>query len=98
MGAMLVGDTIYISKELSRAITKRERKVLLAHEISHYYHKDHIKNFFLRILSWFSLKTADKIKCNIEARADREAIQRTKDPQAFKTLLYKLKREGTWIC
>lgn len=92
MGATLKGDTIYISNELLRVLTQRERRVLLAHEISHWKHKDSIKIFFINILFIIDPLVAYFLKRRIEMRADKEAILKTKDCDAFITLLDKLNR------
>jgi Zn-dependent protease with chaperone function len=43
MGATLWCDKIYISKDLSVRLSPRERRVLLAHELAHYYAKDRLR-------------------------------------------------------
>ena len=94
MGSTVIGDTIFISKDLSERINQRERKVLLAHELSHYFHRDWIKMLLIKPLELIAPKIADKIKCNIEIRADKEAIIKTRDPRAYLSLLDKLERKG----
>jgi len=55
MGATVWCDTIYISKDLSSKITQRERKVLLAHELAHYYRKDRLR--ILGVMIGYALLT-----------------------------------------
>uniref|UniRef100_A0A6H1ZF67 Putative peptidase n=1 Tax=viral metagenome TaxID=1070528 RepID=A0A6H1ZF67_9ZZZZ len=94
MGATVIGKTIYISKDLAAKLTPRERKVLLAHELSHWKHRDYIKMFFIKLLGLINPNTANSMRCAIEIRADKEAILKTKDVKAFKALLLKLNRDG----
>jgi len=94
MGAILLGNKIFISKGLSDRLSDRERKVLLAHEISHYKNKDIVKMFFIKVLLFFLPSVINNIKRKIEIRADMDAIEKTKDVEAYKSLLNKLTRDG----
>lgn len=94
MGATIKGDTIYISKDLLAKITLEERKIILAHEISHWQHKDNIKLIFIKFMFFFMPPVINYFKRKFEMRADREAIKRTKDINSFVSLLEKLKRNS----
>ncbi len=93
MGATYKGDTIYISKDLAAKLTPQERKVLLAHEIAHWKHKDHI---WLGLAKLFLPMFANRIKLYLETRADKWAINKTKDPSACLSLIEKLNRDNTY--
>lgn len=90
----MIGDEIFISRKLLRILTPRERKVLLAHEVSHWQHKDNIKMFFIKTLLFMFPYVINYLQRQMEIRADREAIEKTKDIEAFKTLLSKLHRSS----
>lgn len=96
MGARLVGNTIWIHKELLKKITPDERKILLAHEISHYQNKDNIKMLLLKPMEKMFPEFAKEIRRGIENRADMFAIKKTKNIKAFKTLLDKLNRDDNY--
>jgi len=95
MGATIKGDTIYISKDLLKKVTPGERRIILAHEISHWQHKDNLKIFLIRILFFLFPPVINYFQRKFEMRADAEAINRTKDPDSFITLLEKLNRNNT---
>lgn len=95
MGAMVFRNTIWISKELLEKINDREKRVIMAHELSHYIHKDNIKMTALRVLLFFCPFIVNSISKKIEMRADRESIIKTRDVSAFKSLIDKLNRKGS---
>jgi len=94
MSSFVRGNTIHISKDLADKISKKERKVVLAHEISHWMHKDNIKIRIIRVLFFMFPRVVNYFNRKMEIRADKEAIQTTKDPDSFINLLNKLDREG----
>lgn len=114
MGATVVGDIIYISNGLAEQLSKRERKVLLAHELAHYQRKDRLKIMLAGLLIFLSIFTAFIIGMfaagwiligmsgfiistfikHLELSADKFAIQKTQDPQAFQSLMDKLEHGG----
>jgi Zn-dependent protease with chaperone function len=95
MGATILGDTIYISKNLNKIITPRERLVVLAHELAHYKYKDRLLKFLFLIFTLGIPKLNNLFSQYIENRADEYAIKKTKDPDAFISLLDVLNRKGS---
>ena len=92
MGSVLKGDKIYISKDLLSKINDKERKIILAHEISHWKHKDNFRIVLVRALFFMFPGVVNYFNRRFEMRADREAIKITKDPDSFLSLLDKLQR------
>lgn len=94
MGATVFKDTIYVSKTLDKQLTGRERKVLLAHEVAHYLHKDRILLIPIVLLFFWCPLVIHGFKRWCELRADEWAIRKTKDILAFITLMGKLTHGG----
>jgi len=91
MGATVWKDTIYIDKKLSEKLTPRERKIILAHEICHIKRKDRLRKLaFLWFLPIISLFFLDAFSRHLEIIADKYAIIKTNDPEAFISLMDKL--------
>ena len=96
MGATVVGDTIYISKDLDEKITSRERRVIYAHEIKHWRARDSWKLLFMQIIFFAFPAIVKRYRRKLEMAADLYSIIKTKDPEAFTTLLGKLERDDTY--
>lgn len=90
MGATVFNGKIYISKDLDEKITDRERRVLYAHEIAHYKNKDLWIKLFCLIVDPFRLWIYNRVSKALEIRADRYALEKTKDKKAFISLMHKL--------
>lgn len=96
MGATVVGDTIYISKDLLSKINARERKIILAHELSHWERKDRIRLIIAKILLFPFPFLFKRYKKHLETIADKFSITKTKDVDAYISLLDKLNRDETY--
>ena len=83
-------NTIYISKDLNKRISKEERKIIYAHEIWHWQHKDRLLRAVIFILTFGIKRINDAFGRFLELRADRWAIEKTHDPDSFITLMEKL--------
>jgi len=94
MGSTVKDGVIWISKDLAAKITSKERKIILAHEVSHWRHKDNDTMVFIRILFFWFPAIINYFSRRFEMRADKEAIKMTKDPDSFLTLLDKLGERG----
>jgi Zn-dependent protease with chaperone function len=94
MGATYKGNKVYISKDLLAKITDRERKIVLAHEIYHLQHKDNIRMFLAKIFFFSCSEFLNHFLCDMELAADRWSIQKTRDIEAFITLMDKLEHNG----
>jgi len=94
-GATVRGDTIWIDANLSSIMTKGERRVLLAHEISHWKNKDNLRLVLLTILFLGCRPLINYFKRRMEFRADLYSILKTKDIDSFITLMDKLEHTDT---
>ena len=94
MGATVVGDTIYISKDLSEKMTPAERKVLLAHEVYHWQHRDNLRFISAQILFFWCPPLFNYISRRIETQADKYSIKKTRDVDSFITLMEKLEHNN----
>jgi len=96
MSATVIGDSIYYSKDLINKLTYREFKIVLAHEFAHWINMDTIKFFIAQIILFPFPKLIAKYKRYLETEADRYAITKTKDPDAYLSLLNKIHRDITY--
>ena len=94
MGACVVGETIYISKDLAEKLTGRERRVVLAHELGHYEHRHTLVNALWTILFFWWPSLVNRKRRHMEMIADRYALELTNDKQAFISLMDKLEHSG----
>lgn len=93
MGATIVGNKIWTSKDLYNRITDREFKVVLAHEVGHYKQKHRLFLIPVVLLFWWCPFIINSFKRFLERQADLYAIKMTKDIDAFITLLEKLSHD-----
>lgn len=95
MGATIKGDTIYITKDLDKLLTQRERWVIWAHEIGHKVgrHKELMMLIliFCPIISWVFHKAIHRY---FEIEADKYALNKTKDPISFISVMDKLEHSN----
>ena len=95
MGATIVGDTIFIDSALDRQLTKGERRVVLAHELGHYRAKDRLLLLPVVILFFWCPVIVNAFKRWLERRADRYALDTTKDYASFISLMDKLQHNNS---
>ena len=95
MGATILGDIIYISKDLDKKLTRGERRIVYAHELGHYIHKDRLLLTCVILLFFWCPAIINRFKRWCEIRADRYAIDNTRDLVSFRTLMDKLEHNNT---
>ena len=94
MGATIVGNVIYIDKDLDARLTERERRVIKAHEVCHYLRRDRLRKALFLCIPIFGLLFANAFSRHLEIIADRFAIMLTKVPYAFISLMDKLQHNS----
>jgi Zn-dependent protease with chaperone function len=91
-------DFILVSKRLLDALTTEERNAVVAHEVGHIRELDGRYLTFFRTLSrtmrWDPILAylADRLTEREEYRADLDAVELTRQPQALARALYKVAR------
>jgi len=88
MGATVVGNTIYISKDLK--LTPSERRVVIAHELGHCYFKHRLILLPVVLLFFWYPAIINAVKRYLEIQADLYALDKTKDYASFVSLMDKL--------
>jgi len=90
MGATVIGNTIYVSTDLAERLSKREYKLVLAHEVGHYIEKHRLFLLPVVLLFFWCPPVVNAFKRFLDKRADIYALKATKDIDAFISLLDKL--------
>mgnify|MGYP001165941532 CR=1 FL=1 len=94
MGATIIKNAIYIDKKLVEQLTKNERRVLIAHELSHYMHRDNAVIAVIAVLCFGFMPAINFFRRKMEERADRDALVSTRNFGAFCSLMDKLQHDG----
>ena len=90
LGATVFLDKIYISKDLDAKLTPVERHIIWAHELYHSLCEHRIQLILLWILCLGITPLVNIFRRRMELEADRYAIYKTRDIDAFIGLMDKL--------